>query len=98
MHRLVMQKKFIDVATQILRTPKSGTRSNTNYIKQQESWRYSCKCKETIWQTFLDDILDATRIENQSLKLDKQQFNIDVITAVLDGIRTNRQFKNEKIW
>ena len=92
-----MQKKFIDVATHELRTPKSGTRSNTNYIKQQESRRYSCKCKETFWQTFLDDILDATRIENQSLKLDKQQFNIDVITAVLDGIRTNRQFKNEKI-
>ena len=44
-----------------------------------------------------DNILDATRIESQSLKLDKEQFNLnDVITDTLDDIITNGDVKKER--
>jgi signal transduction histidine kinase len=44
-----------------------------------------------------NSILDVTRIESQSLKLYKEQFNLnDVISNVIDDIILNRGFKNKK--
>ena len=44
-------------------------------------------------QRLTDDILDVTKIESQSLNLNKEWFNLkDVITNTLDDIITNSQF------
>ena len=98
-----MQKEFINVAAHELRTPIQPIlsltqilRSNTKDIKQHElldvtiaNAKRSCRLS--------DNILDATRIESQSLKLDKEQFNLnDVITATLDEIIKIGDVKKEK--
>ncbi|MCD6038506.1 MAG: barA, partial [Nitrososphaeraceae archaeon] len=44
-----------------------------------------------------ENILDVTKIESQSLKLNKERFNLnDVITNTIDDIILNRVFKNKK--
>ena len=44
-----------------------------------------------------ENILDATRVESKSLKLKKEQFNLnDAITDILDEIITNGELSKEK--
>ena len=96
-----MQKEFINVAAHELRTPIQPIlgltqilRSNTNDIKQHELLDITIANAKRL-QKLSDNILDATRIEGQSLKLKKDRFNLnDVITDTLDGIRT--EFNGEK--
>jgi signal transduction histidine kinase len=49
-------------------------------------------------QRLTEDILDVSKIESQSLKLNKERFNLnDVITNVIDEMMINRsESKNEK--
>jgi signal transduction histidine kinase len=97
-----MQKEFINVAAHELRTPIQPIlsltqilRSNTNDVKQHELLDVTIANAKRL-QRLSDNILDATRIESQSLKLDKEQVNLnDVITEALDSIGTNREFKGE---
>jgi signal transduction histidine kinase len=96
-----MQKEFINVAAHELRTPIQPIlgltqilRSNTNDVNQHEMLDITIANAKRL-QKLSDNILDATRIEGQSLKLKKDRFNLDdVITDTLDGIRT--EFNGEK--
>jgi signal transduction histidine kinase len=48
-------------------------------------------------QLLTEDILDVTKLESQSLKLNKERFNLnDVITNTIDDIILNIEFKNKK--
>jgi signal transduction histidine kinase len=98
-----MQKEFINVAAHELRTPIQPIlsltqilRSNTKDIKQHELLDVTiANAKRSCRRS--DNILDATRIESQSLKLDKEQFNLnDVITNTLDEIIKIGDVKKEK--
>ncbi|HEX2068341.1 MAG TPA: histidine kinase dimerization/phospho-acceptor domain-containing protein, partial [Nitrososphaeraceae archaeon] len=50
-------------------------------------------------QRLTEDILDVSKIESQSLKLNKERFNLnDVITNVIDEMMINRrESKNERM-
>ena len=96
-----MQKEFINVAAHELRTPIQPIlgltqilRSNIKDVKQHELLDITIANAKRL-QKLSDNILDATRIEGQSLKLKMETFNLnDVITDALDGIRT--EFNGEK--
>ena len=98
-----MQKEFINVAAHELRTPIQPIlsltqilRSNTKDVKQHELLDVTIANAKRLCR-LSDNILDATRIESQSLKLDKEQFNLnDVITDTLDDIITNGDVKKER--
>ena len=98
-----MQKEFINVAAHELRTPiqpiltlTEFLRSNTKDVEQHQLLDVTIANARRL-QRLSDNILDATRIESQSLKLDKQKFNLnDVIIDAKDNIRTSREFKDNK--
>jgi two-component system, OmpR family, sensor histidine kinase VicK len=98
-----MQKEFINVASHELRTPLQPILglSEVLYAKIKDTGQR--QLLDTITrnakrlQRLTDDILDVTKIESQSLKLNKERFNLnDVITNVIDEMIINREFKNEK--
>jgi two-component system sensor histidine kinase VicK len=98
-----MQKEFINVASHELRTPLQPILglSEVLYAKIKDTGQR--QLLDTITrnakrlQRLTDDILDVTKIESQSLKLNKERFNLnDIITNVIDEMIINREFKNEK--
>ncbi len=93
-----MQQEFINVAAHELRTP---TQSILGYA---ELLKANIQDTEPTNQAFVDiiyrnatrlhglttDILDVTRIESQTLKLNKRRFNLkDVIINAIDDIQGN---------
>lgn len=91
-----MQKEFINIAAHELRTPAQSILGYTELAKTDS------KYLERNIQQFIDavfrnairihkltqDILDVTRIESQTLKLNKTRFNLkEVITSVLEDIK-----------
>jgi signal transduction histidine kinase len=98
-----MQKEFINVASHELRTPIQPILSLSEVLYAKIKDTGQRQLLDTITrnakrlQRLTDDILDVTKIESQSLKLNKERFNLnDVITNVIDEMIVNREFKNEK--
>ena len=98
-----MQKEFINVASHELRTPIQPILglSEVLYAKikdvEQRQLLDTITRNAKRLQRLTDDILDVTKIESQSLKLNKERFNLnDVITNVIDEMIINKEFKNEK--
>ena len=98
-----MQKEFINVASHELRTPIQPILGLSEVLHAKIKDTEQRQLLDTITrnakrlQRLTDDILDVTKIESQSLKLNKERFNLnDVITNVIDEIITSREFKNEK--
>ena len=101
-----MQKEFINIAAHELRTPvqpilglsqvllsekKGGERSELLIVINRNAERL---------QQLIEDILDVTKIESQSLHLKKQRFNLnDLILSVIWEHRNliERQQSNKKI-
>src|SRR5918996_155065 len=93
-----MQKEFINIAAHELRTPIvpilnlaeliQGQDSNVN---KDEALSKIVKSAERL-QRLTEDILDVTRIESQTLKLDKRKFDLrDMAASVLDDYRNRIQ-------
>jgi len=98
-----MQKEFINVASHELRTPIQPILGLSEVLYAKIKDTEQRQLLDTITrnakrlQRLTDDILDVTKIESQSLKLNKERFNLnDVITNVIDEMIVNREFKNEK--
>jgi signal transduction histidine kinase len=98
-----MQKEFINVASHELRTPIQPILGLSDILHAKIKDTEQRQLLDTITknakrlQQLTDDILDVTKIESQSLKLNKERFNLnDVITNTIDDIILNREFKNEK--
>ena len=94
-----MQREFIDVAAHELRTPIQPIISLSEMVLYKSKDLEQSKLLEVINRNakrlhrLTEDILDATKIESQSLNLNKQQFNLkDVITYAIDDIMTNKVF------
>jgi signal transduction histidine kinase len=96
-----MQKEFIDVAAHELRTPiqpilgitgilrSNISRDRTSAAKQDELLDIIMRNARRL-QRLADDILDVTKIESESLNLNKELFNLnDVIINGIDDIITN---------
>jgi signal transduction histidine kinase len=99
-----MQKEFINIAAHELRTPIQPILSLTQIIRS--------KIKDTEQRELLDivirnakrlqrlaeDILDITRIESQSLKLNKERFNLnDLISNVMQDYRNQVEKDRDNI-
>ena len=97
-----MKKEFINVAAHELRTPILPILTISQIIrpkvndKEREYIDVIIRNAKRL-ERLAENILDVTKIESQSLKLNKERFNLnDVITNTIDDIILNRVFKNKK--
>jgi signal transduction histidine kinase len=97
-----MQKEFIDVAAHELRTPIQPILSLSAILQSKEKGdiKQYRELLEVInrsakkLQRLTEDILDISRMESQTLKLNKNQFNLnEVIVHTLDDFKA--QLKSE---
>jgi signal transduction histidine kinase len=92
-----MQKEFINIAAHELRTPiqpiltlTQVIRSNEKDVEQRRLLDVTIRNAMRL-RKLTDDILDVTRVESQSLDLNKEQFNLNnLITDAIDDITTNK--------
>ena len=92
-----MQEEFINIAAHELRTPIQPILSlseivlyNTKDIEQAKLLQVVSRNAKRL-QRLTEDILDVTKIESQSLNLNKEKFNLnDIITNAIDDIITNK--------
>jgi signal transduction histidine kinase len=98
-----LKDEFINVAAHELRTPiqpilglsqvlRSGKVNSTDYHKYLDTIIRNAKRL----QRLADSILDVTRIESQSLKLNKEQVKLeDIITEVIEDYRDQIEKRND---
>jgi signal transduction histidine kinase len=98
-----MQNEFINIAAHELRTPiqpilglietlKSEIKDNEQLALINVISRNAKRLRR-----LTENILDVTRIESKSLKLHKEQFNLnDVIVNTINYITANKYFNNKK--
>jgi signal transduction histidine kinase len=97
-----MKDEFINVAAHELRTPVQPILVLSKIVRPKVGDKESEYMDAIIrnakrLQRLTENILDVTKIESQSLKLNKERFNLnDVITNAIDDIILDREFKNEK--
>jgi signal transduction histidine kinase len=98
-----MQKEFINVAAHELRTPIQPILGLSEVLQSKEEDEEKHRLIEIISRNakrlhrLTEDILDISRIESQSLKLNKEQFNInDLISSVVQDYR-NQIEKDDNI-
>ena len=83
-----MQKEFINIAAHELRTPTQAilgyaelSQMQSSDVNKDEALSKIVKNAERL-QRLTEDILDVTRIESQTLKLDKSKFDLRVYGSV----------------
>jgi signal transduction histidine kinase len=91
-----MQKQFIDIAAHELRTPVQPILGLSEVLQSKEQDEEKRTLMEIIVRNarrlrrLTQDILDVSRIESQSLKLNKEKFNInDLISNVVQDYRNS---------
>ena len=97
-----MQKEFINITAHELRTPVQSIlvltevlHSRVKDIEEHKLLDSTIKNAKRL-QRLSNDILDVTRIESQSLELNKEQFNLnDVILDVMTDMKS--QIVNDKV-
>jgi signal transduction histidine kinase len=97
-----MKNEFINIAAHELRTPILPILGISQILrpkvddKEREYMDVIIRNAKRL-QRLAENILDVTKIESQSLKLNKERFNLnDVITNTIDDIILNTLFKNKK--
>ena len=98
-----MQKDFINIAAHELHTPIQPILGLTEILRSRTKDVERIKLLEVVGrsarrlQRLTEDILDVTRIENQSLNLKKERFNLnDMIVNAIDDIMTNKESSSIK--
>lgn len=96
-----MQKEFINVAAHELRTPIQPILGLSEIIQSQVVDENLRSLVDVIrrnakrLQGLTEDILDVTRIESHTLKLNKEKFNLnDVITTCINDVTINDKNRN----
>ncbi|HEX7209012.1 MAG TPA: HAMP domain-containing sensor histidine kinase, partial [Nitrososphaeraceae archaeon] len=100
----IAQKEFINIAAHELRTPIQPILGLSEVLQGKIKDTKQIQLVDTILrnakrlQQLTEDILDVSKIESQSLILNKERFNLnDVITNVIDEMMINRsESRNEK--
>jgi signal transduction histidine kinase len=97
-----MKDEFVNVAAHELRTPIQPILVLSKIVRPKVGDK-ECEYMDAIirnakrLQRLTENILDVTKIESQSLKLNKERFNLnDIITNAIDDMILNRELKNEK--
>jgi signal transduction histidine kinase len=96
-----MQKEFINVASHELRTPIQPILGLSEVLYAKIKDTEQRQLLDTITrnakrlQRLTNDILDVTKIESQSLKLNKERFNLsDLISSIIDDYRNRIERDN----
>jgi signal transduction histidine kinase len=95
-----MKDEFVNIAAHELRTPIQPILGLSEIIRPKVNTENRGYVDVIIrnakrLQRLTEEILDVTKIESQSLKLKKDEFNLnDVIVNCIDDITMNRQFNN----
>ncbi len=95
-----MQREFINVAAHELRTPvqpiiglTEDLYSRAHEGRQRDSLNVICRNAKRL-QRLVEDILDITRIESDSLKVRKEPFNLEeVVFNVIHDIKNSKEFQ-----
>ena len=97
-----MQREFINIASHEMKTPTQAILGTTGLLKY-----YPQRKDELIGiiqrnakrlQTLIGNILDVTRIESQSLILNKEQFDIrDLVSSVIEDYKDRTKGSNIKL-
>ena len=97
-----MQNEFINIAAHELRTPIQPILGLSEVLRSKIKDNEQLSLINVIsrnskrLQRIAEDILDITRIESNTLKLHKEQFNLkDVIVNTINDITVNRDFNNK---
>ncbi len=98
-----MQNEFINIAAHELRTPIQPILGLSETLKSEIKNNEQLTLIDVISRNakrlrrLTENILDVTRIESKSLKLHKEQFNLnDVIVNTINDITGNKYFNNKK--
>ena len=95
-----MKDEFVNIGRHELRTPIQPILGLSEIIRQKVNTEDREYVNVIIrnarrLQRLTEEILDVAKIESQSLKLKKDEFNLnDVIVNCINDITTNRQFSN----
>jgi signal transduction histidine kinase len=100
-----MQKEFINIAAHELRTPiqpilglAEVLSSKRGRIEQYNELIDAIIRNAKRLQRLTEDILDVTKIESNSLTLNKQQFNLnEIITSAINDIIVKKDFNSENV-
>ena len=97
-----MQREFINIASHEMKTPTQAILGTTGLLKY-----YPQRNDELIGiiqrnakrlQTLIGNILDVTRIESQTLLLNKEQFDIrDLVSSVIEDYKDRTKDSNIKL-
>ncbi|HEY5631397.1 MAG TPA: sensor histidine kinase [Nitrososphaeraceae archaeon] len=97
-----MQKEFINIASHEIKTPTQALLGYSEILQRHPEKRE--EMSQAIFrnanrlQRLTNDILDVTRIESQTLKLNKEQFNLaDLISSVVEDFKNDIQKKGSDI-
>ena len=87
-----MQREFINIASHEMKTPTQAILGMSGllkyYPKRRDELIEIIQRNAKRLQALTSDILDVTRIESQTLKLEKERFNIfDLVSEVVDDHR-----------
>ena len=88
-----MQREFINIASHEMKTPTQAILGYSKLIQRhpekREEMIQAISRNATRLQRLTNDILDVTRIESQSLRLNLERFNLnDVISDVVEDYRS----------
>jgi signal transduction histidine kinase len=97
-----MQKEFINVASHEIKTPTQAILGYTELLQKHPEKREQISDalhrNANRLQRLTNDILDVTRIESQTLSLNKEQFNLtDLISIIVEDFRNDIQKKGTNI-
>jgi signal transduction histidine kinase len=93
-----MQKEFINVASHEMKTPTQALLGYSEILQthpeKREEMSQAIIRNANRLQRLTNDILDVTRIESQTLKLNKEQFNLaDLISSIVEDFKNDIQKK-----
>jgi signal transduction histidine kinase len=97
-----MQKEFINVASHEMKTPTQAILGYTEILqKHPEKREQICDAlhrNANRLQRLTNDILDVTRIESQTLKLNKEKFNLtQLISIIVEDFKNDIQKKDSSV-
>ena len=97
-----MQKEFINVASHEIKTPTQAILGFSHLLQKHPEKKdeiiQAISRNAVRLQSLTNDILDVTRIESQTLKLKKGQFNLtDLISSIIEDFKNDIQKKGSKI-
>jgi two-component system sensor histidine kinase VicK len=97
-----MQKEFINIASHEMKTPTQAIIGYSDLMQRhpekREEMTQAISRNALRLQRLTNDILDVTRIESQTLHLNKEQFNLnDLIMHIVEDYRSQIEKENKNI-